>query len=241
MGLFGKKKTCDVCGNEIGLLGNRKLDDGNLCKDCAKQLSPFFSERRSSTVAQIKEQLLYRKVNNEKVRDFNVTHTLGGNTKVLIDEDAQAFIVTSAPRWREVNPDIIPFEQVTGCSTDIRESRTEVYEQDGEGNSVSFDPPRYEYDYEFYLTINVNNPYFEEITFKVNDFPIGQRGFVEFREAERQSNEIRDTLTQAREDTRAAKVASNAPKTAVMCPYCGASTIPDARGCCEYCDGSLAG
>ena len=33
MGLFGKlfeKKSCDICGGEIGLLGNRKLEDGNL-------------------------------------------------------------------------------------------------------------------------------------------------------------------------------------------------------------------
>ena len=32
MGLFDKK-ICDICGEKIGLLGNRKLDDGNLCKD----------------------------------------------------------------------------------------------------------------------------------------------------------------------------------------------------------------
>ena len=36
MGLFDKK-VCDICGEKIGLLGNRKLDDGNLCKDCAKK------------------------------------------------------------------------------------------------------------------------------------------------------------------------------------------------------------
>jgi len=33
MGLFDKK-YCDICGEKIGLLGNRKLEDGNLCKDC---------------------------------------------------------------------------------------------------------------------------------------------------------------------------------------------------------------
>ena len=27
MGLFDKK-VCDICGEKIGLLGNRKLDDG---------------------------------------------------------------------------------------------------------------------------------------------------------------------------------------------------------------------
>ena len=58
MGLFGKmfeKKTCSICGGEIGLLGNRKLEDGNLCKECAGKLSPFFSDRRASTVEQIAE------------------------------------------------------------------------------------------------------------------------------------------------------------------------------------------
>lgn len=51
MGLFGKlfeKKECAICGGEIGLLGNRKLEDGNMCKACAAKLSPWFDERRHS-------------------------------------------------------------------------------------------------------------------------------------------------------------------------------------------------
>ena len=36
MGLFDKK-FCDVCGEKIGMLGNRKLEDGNhlqgLCEE----------------------------------------------------------------------------------------------------------------------------------------------------------------------------------------------------------------
>ena len=62
MGLFDKK-YCDICGEKIGLLGNRKLEDGNLCKDCAKKLSPWFSDRRRSTVEDIKGQLAYREEN----------------------------------------------------------------------------------------------------------------------------------------------------------------------------------
>ena len=56
MGFFDKK-YCDICGEKIGLLGNRKLEDGNLCKECAKKLSPWFEERRHSTVDDIKRQL----------------------------------------------------------------------------------------------------------------------------------------------------------------------------------------
>ena len=59
LGLFDafKKKQCDICGGEIGLLGNRKLEDGNLCKKCAAKLSPWFDDRRNSTVEEIKEQI----------------------------------------------------------------------------------------------------------------------------------------------------------------------------------------
>ena len=60
MGLFDKK-NCDICGDKIGLLGNRKLDDGNLCKNCAAKLSPWFEERRHSTVEEIKRQLTTEK------------------------------------------------------------------------------------------------------------------------------------------------------------------------------------
>ena len=48
MGLFDKK-YCDICGEKIGLLGNRKLENGNLCKNCARKLSPWFSDRRGSS------------------------------------------------------------------------------------------------------------------------------------------------------------------------------------------------
>ena len=42
-----------------------------------------------------------------------------------------------------------------------------------------------------------------------------------------------------RKDVRAAIEAAAAPKTAVTCPHCNASTIPDENGRCEYCGGSM--
>ena len=92
MGIFGKifeKKYCSICQGEIGLLGNRKLEDGNLCKNCAAKLSPWFSDRRSSTVAQIQEQLDYREANKAEVAAFHTTRSFGSGTKVLMDEDAK--------------------------------------------------------------------------------------------------------------------------------------------------------
>ena len=108
MGLFSKlfeKKTCDLCGGEIGLLGNRKLEDGNMCKHCAKKLSPWFDERRHSTVAQINDQLAYREENKAKVAAFNVTRVIGEGCCVYLDEDAGNFLVSyqSERAWAEEN------------------------------------------------------------------------------------------------------------------------------------------
>ena len=167
MGLFDKK-YCDICGEKIGLLGNRKLEDGNLCKNCAKKLSPWFSDRRQSTVAEIQEQLAYREANREKVAAFRTTRTLGERTKVLLDEDAGLFMVTAARNLEDANPDVLSFSDVTGCKLDIDESKTEIEYKDKEGNRQSFSPRRYAYSYDFYIVINVNNPYFNEIRFQLN-------------------------------------------------------------------------
>ena len=126
MGLF-KKKVCSICGGEIGLLGNRKLEDGNMCKHCAAKLSPWFSDRRSSTIEDIKGQLAYREDNKKAVAEFNTTLTLGKNMKVLFDEDARKFMVTSARNLEEANPDVLDYSQVTGCDIDIDEDVDEYH------------------------------------------------------------------------------------------------------------------
>lgn len=169
MGLFDKK-YCDVCGEKIGLLGNRKLEDGNLCKNCAKKLSPFFNERRSSTVDEIKQQLAYREENKRQLAYFNPTRTLGTDEKVYVDEINRSFIVTSSSNWRDRNPDIIEISQVTSCNVDIRENREEIMHTDNQGNEVSYNPPRYKYEYIFNVEITVDSPWFSEISFELTDY-----------------------------------------------------------------------
>lgn len=121
MGLFDKK-YCDICGEKIGLLGNRKLEDGNLCKNCAAKLSPFFSERRRSTVEDIKRQLAYREENEKLVRNFNPDVMFDGSKKVYISTVSEAFIVTGSSNWRSANPDIIKLSQVVAVDTNIKKT-----------------------------------------------------------------------------------------------------------------------
>ncbi|MBQ3302307.1 MAG: DUF4428 domain-containing protein, partial [Eggerthellaceae bacterium] len=232
--------SCGACGKELGLLGKRKLEDGYICKDCANKLSPFFSERRRSTIAEINEQLAYREANKESVAALNITRTLGGGTrKVMIDEDARKFIITGSSKWRDENPDVIDFSQVTGCDVDVREHRTEIKKENEDGTKESYDPPRWDLDYDVYVTIHVNSPWFDEIEFRTNSSTIEQRGSIEFNQAEQSAIDIRDVLTGVRQLVRDEVVAANTPKKAVTCPHCMASTIPDAQGRCEYCGGAL--
>ncbi len=139
MGLFNKK-YCSICGEKIGLLGNRKLEDGNLCKDCAKQLSPWFSERRHSTVEEIKQQLAYRSDNKEKVARFKVTRSFGEYWRVLIDDTHRWFAVTHDRSLSEANPDILSFDDLTECRLDIDESSKELKRKNKNGDMGSYNP-----------------------------------------------------------------------------------------------------
>ncbi len=171
MGLFGnlfEKKECSVCGGEIGLLGNRKLEDGNLCKDCAKKLSPWFSERRHSTVEEIKQQLAYREENKKKAAQFSTSRSIGEEWKLLLDESHGWLAVTRSRNLAEANPDILAFQDVTGCRMDLDENRTELLRDGPNDKKISYNPPRYEYTYNFDIVITVSNPYFDEMRFRLN-------------------------------------------------------------------------
>ena len=79
MGLFDafKKKDCEICGKEVGMFGYKKLEDGEICKDCVKLLSPWFDDRRHSTVEQIKTQLALREANRGLLQGFYPSRTIG--------------------------------------------------------------------------------------------------------------------------------------------------------------------
>ena len=242
MGLFGKlfeKKECDFCGGEIGLLGNRKLEDGNMCKKCASKLSPFLTDRRHTTVQTMQEHLAYRERNLEKAQAFHVTKVLGNSTKVYVDEDKGWWLVANRQKFEEDNPDVMDFSQVTGCDVDVDESKTELKKETEDGKRVSYDPPRYDYSYDFYVTIHVNSDWFEKIRFRVNTSTIDRAHSVEYKEAERQAKEIQRMLTGRQQEIRDQIEQSRAPKISVVCPFCKATTTPDEQGRCEYCRGAV--
>ncbi len=198
MGLFDKK-FCDICGEKISLLGNRKLEDGNMCKDCAHKISPFMTDRRRTTIADMKEHLAYREANKAKLRAFKPAQTYGDNKKVYIDTSAGTFVVSSRSpgNWTDENPDVIPLSEITQCTLDIDEDRDEIYMKDAQGNDVSYNPKRYRFTYDFKIKILVNNRWFDEIEFKLNSRDVEGMGTAEYHNYEVMGNQIRAALTGA--------------------------------------------
>jgi hypothetical protein len=193
MALF-EKKECDICGAKIGMLGNRKLEDGNCCKDCAGKLSPWMTDRRRSTVEDIKAHLAYREENRGKLAQFNPMSILGENWKVMVDPNMGVFAVTRSNNWRADNPDLIQLSQLISCEVERKEHRQEVYQQAQDGSRRSYSPPRYDYSYDFEVNIHVNSPWFNEIEFKLNPMTIKDRYAPEYRQYEAEGDQIRSML-----------------------------------------------
>jgi len=256
MGLFDKK-FCDICGEKIGLLGNRKVEDGNVCKNCANKLSPFFSERRKSTLADIKAQLAYREENKAAVAAFRATRVMGTGKKVMIDENAGKFMVSDGKKITDENPDVIDLSRIRSCNYDVKEDKTELKQKDKDGKDVSYNPRRYRYRYFFYMNINVDHPWFDQIRYQLNTNTIeitdtggiqltamGRRGDQQYDQCQALANEIVSALMQpgrpAAQNQPPAPAPAPAPEQPQQrtCQYCGTTSVSDGTGQCPGCGAS---
>ncbi len=173
MGLFDrfKKQDCEICGKEVGMFGYKKLEDGEICKDCVKLLSPWFDDRRHSTVAQIKEQLALREENKAALNSFRPTVAYGERYTLraeVVNGVPTRFVVAQTNDFKAENADIINFKDVTSFNIDVTEHDKELKRRNSQGDMVSYVPPRYEYSYNFYAEIHLNHPYINKIRFEIN-------------------------------------------------------------------------
>lgn len=172
MGLFDafKKKDCEICGKEVGMFGYKKLEDGEICKDCVKLLSPWFDDRRHSTVEQIKAQLAYREENKAALAGFRPTMAFGEyyTLRAELSQGVPTRFVIERDNYIEENADLINFKDVTSFEIDVDEDERELKYCNSQGEEVSYKPPRFEYSYDFYAKLLVNHPYFDDIHVQLN-------------------------------------------------------------------------
>ena len=150
---------------------------------------------------------------------------------------------------------ILNYSQLTGSHLDIDEGRRKLRRTGKDGKQVSYDPPRYEYSYNFDFTITVDTPYFDEMSFRLNPRPIILESEapsvfslvrsidpsynIEYRRYIQLADEMRAAVDQARAVSHAAPTANraqNIPTPAAfvewICPACGGSNTGKF---CEYC------
>lgn len=261
MGLFGKK-YCDFCGEQIRFLGNRKVEDGNMCKNCAEKLSPWFSDRRHTTAEEIRAQLEYRERNRERVAAFRESRVLGEYCTVHLDDEKQAFIPLRPGLRMSDNPDVFDLSDVTGCTWRCREQKTEHKQKDAEGKEISYTPPRYTYRYDFLVDLRLRHLCADEITLQINrdsvrieaGFPhekatlLGKVTYYspnppdtsrseEYLRCAEMARQICAALTGQEEEAPAVPAAEGTPAE-TECPHCTARMVPE-NGRCPYCGGEI--
>ena len=165
MGLFDKK-FCSVCGEKIGLLGNMKLADGNLCRSCRKKLSPFYIVD-GVTITEIRTHLQYREQNRAALRYFNSDKVIGADQpigpdrKLCIDSHQRKFLLSVKNELEVENPDIFDLASIKDICFYIQEST----DSETPGGSI-------DYYYTFYLTLTLDHPFIHKLAFVINSRPV---------------------------------------------------------------------
>ena len=244
MGLFDKK-YCDICGEKIGLLGNRKLDNGNLCKDCARKLSPWFEERRHSTVEDIKRQLAYREDNKNAARSFIITREFSADRYHVFIDDNKSMFAVAFNMSEQSNPDIVPLSAITSCRMEIDEEREEEEYTDKDGETRSYVPPKYTYSYEYKIKLSVNTPWFYDMDFQLNTFSVKDYEYAKIMKYEQLGNQIVSALTGVPAPAYGNMIPRDYPQQGTATPGASRQTAGDKWVCscgatntghfCEYC------
>lgn len=193
----------------------------------------------------------------EREPDFVLAASvLGANlaTELCCQQQVYLILMDVQTENRE-NGLILNYSQLTGSHLDIDEGRRELRRTDKDGKQVSYDPPRYEYSYNFDFTITVDTPYFDEMSFRLNPRPIILESEapsvfslvrsidpsynIEYRRYIQLADEMRAAVDHARAVSHAAPTANrvqNIPTPAAsvewICPACGGSNTGKF---CEYC------
>ena len=147
-----------------------------------------------STVEDIKRQLEYREKNKKAVMDFCITRQINTrNYNVFIDDNKGNFTVARKLDVNE-NPDIVPLSAIVQCRVDVdQQQQEETYTKDGE--TVSYQPPVYKYEFDYTMRIKVKTPWFDDMDFRLNTFSISSDNRGELMEVEQTGHQIIAALT----------------------------------------------
>lgn len=254
------KECCGICNQPISVFDKAKVADGACCKNCRAKLSVFSRKGSEITLKQIKEQITAREKNARKLAVFQPSKTIGLRTKLFIDEANGQFLISASTDFQKENADVFNCEDITNCSIDVKEYKTEVLYENEKGKKLSFMPPMFAYSYDIFLEISINIPYIDVLRIPVNNKPIDNDQKILFKYDRKQnpsmggktsnSEEVRAS-TQYQKILQIAQDMQQALKTErdratgfgtiqrkALCPWCGVKSS-SSNGVCDHCGGPL--
>lgn len=109
MGLFSKKETCCICGNEEG---KKKIASGSVCKDCLHSCSiPFqLKVNKETTKETILIEIENNKNNKNLIASFETTKKIGNY--IEFDEHKRLWLIPDGIMGKKVNPKIYSFDEI---------------------------------------------------------------------------------------------------------------------------------
>lgn len=155
-----EQEVCRLCGREVYEDSAVEILDGYICEECSCRLSPWFKGQDMAEIEELESQIQAREENFEALRDFHPTRQFGDGPMVLVDDDAKTFVALKDCCLEDENPEIIPIQDVIDCSVDVEEEREKI------GSGL------YRYSYQFYVKIDLDHPYLDEIAFYLNEDPL---------------------------------------------------------------------
>ena len=177
-----KKDPCCLCGEKTGLL-DKKCQDGKVCKECAKKVSPWFEDWKTADKLKLETHIAMRAADRSMADMGNYNKVFGEFGVILIDEAAKKFIafpdtssglfgsqrkVKSLSDVIDLGPDIIDFKAVEDIELDITETTREEKRTEN-GQQVSYFPPHILYMETFTLHLKLDYPFFKNMRIQLND------------------------------------------------------------------------
>ena len=178
LGNLFKSKTCAICYAKMGMTEQKELANGAfICNKCADKLSKWFTTdaRKHSTPKQISDQIVERRKNEMEIIKFQASRIIGRSIKVYLDEPKRKFMVVETDNPKAENADVLNASDIINVMTNIHETKHELFDRDNNGRTIPFNPRRYDYSYNFIVTIDMRHPYCTHRRFKVNDKSIWVR------------------------------------------------------------------
>ncbi|CBL20330.1 hypothetical protein [Ruminococcus sp. SR1/5] len=127
--------------------------------------------------------------------DFCITRQINTrNYNVFIDDNKGNFTVARKLDVNE-NPDIVPLSAVVQCRVDVERQQNEETYTTKDGETVSYQPPVYKYEFDYTMRIKVKNPWFDDMDFRLNTFSISSDNRGELMEVEQTGHQIIAALT----------------------------------------------